>query len=269
MKGRRDVRVEDASRWVFNRVAAGYAARPPYPAALIDRIAEFATEGARVADLGAGIGHVAIPLAERGIDVTAVEPADAMLAELRAAAHLRGVRLRALHAAAEALPFADASIDLVVISDALHFMNAELASREVARILAPDGALAVVMVALADTEFMRDLRQLVENASQRRARTGAPALKQLAAITRIPLTLVTTIHDETRVDHDGLERILRSLSFIGPAMNAERFTSLRTRLRALSSEPVFARTLTLHAGRRVTGLSRRARPASVRRRGRS
>ena len=39
-----------------------YDARPAYPNGLIDALAELA-RGRRVADLGAGIGHVALPLA--------------------------------------------------------------------------------------------------------------------------------------------------------------------------------------------------------------
>ena len=41
-------------------------------------------EGARVLDIGAGTGRVAIPLAVRGCRVAAVEPASGMLAQLRA-----------------------------------------------------------------------------------------------------------------------------------------------------------------------------------------
>ncbi|HVU51011.1 MAG TPA: methyltransferase type 11, partial [Polyangia bacterium] len=71
--GRRKVRLEDASRWVFNRMAEVYDARPPYPTALVDALSALAPAGAPVADLGAGTGHLALPLAARGLDVTAIE----------------------------------------------------------------------------------------------------------------------------------------------------------------------------------------------------
>jgi hypothetical protein len=65
--GRRKVGLEEQSRWVFNRMAAFYPARPAYPAELVDALAELAgPAGSRIGDLGAGVGHLALPLAGRG-----------------------------------------------------------------------------------------------------------------------------------------------------------------------------------------------------------
>ena len=72
--GRRKASLADASAWVFNRMADVYDARPAYPVELVEAIRELAGQGAaRVADLGAGIGHVALPLAALGCEVSAVE----------------------------------------------------------------------------------------------------------------------------------------------------------------------------------------------------
>ncbi|MEO3829215.1 methyltransferase domain-containing protein [Actinomadura sp. B10D3] len=71
----------------FDIAAVEYAAsRPSYPAALFDSIEEFAgcrLAGARVADVGAGTGIASVLLRERGADVIAVEPGEAMAGELR------------------------------------------------------------------------------------------------------------------------------------------------------------------------------------------
>ena len=97
--GRRGASPADARRWVFNRLAEDYRQRPGYPAPLVARLLSLAGgPGARVADLGAGTGQLALPLAALGAEVHAVEPARAML-DVLAAARAPGVT--AVHAAAE------------------------------------------------------------------------------------------------------------------------------------------------------------------------
>lgn len=206
--------------------------------------------GRRVADLGAGIGHVALPMAERGFDVIAVEPAQAMLERLRMEARGRRLKVRAMHATAEALPLADASLDLALVADALHFLDAELIAREIARVLAPKGALAIVTCELGKTPFMQSLVELIEAAVPRRPRNLDQNLVQVAAITGIRFAHARLFHDETPVDGGTLERILRSISFIGQAMNPARFAAFRARVHALPGRPTWARTFTLRAGRR-------------------
>ena len=250
--GRRKVSLDQPARWVFNRMAEFYAARPPYPAALVDALVELAgPAGSRVGDLGAGIGSLALPLAARGFDVVAIEAAQAMLERLRAAATERGIALRALHAAAEELPLEPACLDLVVVSDALHFLDTELTARQIARVLAPAGALALVTCHFGDTPYMRDVVRLIEEAVPRRPRALTQSIVHLSALSGVPLTNERRFHDETPIDHATLERILRSISFIGPAMNPARFAAFRARVHALPVAPVWARTFVLRSGHRA------------------
>jgi len=249
--GRRKIRLEDTSAWVFNRMADVYDARPAYPVALLDALAALAGSAlARVVDVGAGIGHLALPLAARGFDVTAVEPALSMLERLRARANERGLALQALHATAEALPLADRMYELVIIADALHFLDAERTALEVGRVLAPNGALALITCELADTPFMRGVVQSMEEAAPRRPRDLAASMAQVSAVASVAFDLDRSFHDETPVDPETLERILRSISFIGPAMNVERFEAFRARIHALPGERVWARRFRLRAGRK-------------------
>ncbi len=251
---RRKVSISDASRWVFNRMADVYDARPAYPSPLVDAIAKLAgSVGKRIGDLGAGIGHLAIPLAERGFEVTAVEPAYLMLERLNAIAVARGLQLRGLHAAAEALPLEAHSLDAVLIADALHFIDTELAAREIARVLIPHGALVVITCELGDTPFMREVTRVMQEAAQRKPRQMGSRSAQLAGVAKIPLSDELVFLDETPVTHTELERILASISFIGPAMNPERTAAFRARVHALTADypAVWARKFTLQWGKRL------------------
>lgn len=248
--GRRKIALDDQDRWVFNRMADAYPARPAYPAALIDWLAELAA-GGTVIDVGAGVGHVALPLAERGLEVVAVEPALAMLERLREAARERGLSIHTEHATAEALPLPDRSAALIVIADALHFVDAELTAKEIARVLAPRGALAIVTCELGATPFMRALERVMAESAPRRPRRVDAALAQMMSLARVRPMPPQRFEDQTPVDEETLEAILRSISFIGPAMSAERFAAFRERVYALPGPRVWARAFTLHAARRA------------------
>lgn len=68
--------------WNYSSLARPYLNRPDYAPRGIDRMLEIAgvTAGAMACDIGAGVGHLTIPLLERGLTVDAVEPNDAMRA---------------------------------------------------------------------------------------------------------------------------------------------------------------------------------------------
>lgn len=111
--------------------------RPDYAQAAV-RWALAGAPGARVLDLGAGTGKLTATLLELGVEVVAVEPDSAMLAELRHT--LPGVR--ALAGSAEAIPLPDASVDAVLAGNAMHWFDMDVAGPEIARVLAPGGVLA-------------------------------------------------------------------------------------------------------------------------------
>ncbi|HMA91338.1 MAG TPA: class I SAM-dependent methyltransferase [Polyangiaceae bacterium] len=246
---RRNVRVDDPSRWIFNRMADVYDARPAYPAPLIDTVVELAAPlGRRVLDLGAGIGHLALPLAERGLDVVAIEPAQAMLERLRERVRTSGIGLRAIHATAEQLPFDGPNFDLAIIADAMHFLDAELVAAELRRVLVPRGVLAIVSCEPTMTPFMQSVWELIHATSDRRTRNVEQAILRLAVRANVRLSISRRFQDETEVDLPTLERILRSVSFVGPAFGAERMATLCAGLRDISHAPAWARTFTLRAG---------------------
>lgn len=68
--------------WDYTRLAKAYVDRPDYSAAAIDAVLAIAKPGkARVADLGAGAGHLTKELAARGLTILAMEPNPNMRAE--------------------------------------------------------------------------------------------------------------------------------------------------------------------------------------------
>ncbi len=114
------------------------AGRPEYPAEAVAWMLE-GTEGT-VLDLGAGTGKLTRGVLALGREAIAVDPDAAMLARLTAA--LPGVRAEV--GSAEEIPLPDASVGAVVVGQAWHWVDVERASREVARVLAPGGALGLV-----------------------------------------------------------------------------------------------------------------------------
>lgn len=115
-------------------------ARPGYPR----EAAEWLTPGpgCRVLDLAAGTGKLTESLLELelDLDVVAVEPSDAMRAELLDA--VPGVR--ALAGTADAIPLPDGDRDGVVVAQAWHWFDPATALPEIARVLRPGGRLGVV-----------------------------------------------------------------------------------------------------------------------------
>ncbi len=104
--------------------------------------------GLDVLDLGCGGGFMAEPLARRGAAVIGVDPCPQAVAA--AARHARGTGLDIDYrvGAGEALPLADAAVDVVVCVDVLeHVDDIDAVLAEVARVLRPGGLLLFDTVA--------------------------------------------------------------------------------------------------------------------------
>ncbi|MBX7446769.1 class I SAM-dependent methyltransferase [Mycolicibacterium sp. 3033] len=123
----------------FGAEAAAYErGRPSYPPEAIDWLLP---DGARrVLDLGAGTGKLTTRLAERGLDVVAVDPVPEMLELLTRSLP----DTPALLGTAEEIPLPDDSVDAVLVAQAWHWFDPERAIQEVARVLRPGGRLGLV-----------------------------------------------------------------------------------------------------------------------------
>ncbi len=128
----------------FSLAAEGYARyRPGYPDELFRWLADQAPDRALALDCGTGSGQAAVPLSTYFKRVLAT---DASPAQLRQAARHRAVYYVA--ASAERSPVADASVSLVTVAQAFHWLDHAAMFRELARCLVPGGLFAVWTYAL-------------------------------------------------------------------------------------------------------------------------
>ena len=255
---RRGISVEDERRWVFNRLASDYRARPGYPDALVERLLALAGgAGARIAELGAGTGLLALALAGRGARVHAVEPAAAMLEVLRSSSPPPPALVTPVHASAEETTLPAGAFELVVLADALHWVDAGRAGREVGRLLAPGGVVAVVEPRLAATPFLDALSARIAQANPK-ARPGALPLAGFfeaaagGAAGGSARHVTEPFAHEVLLEPDRLDAVLRSLSLVGPALGPAALQALLDDARALAAAHGGARwrrDLSLHWAR--------------------
>ena len=209
--GTRVVKVDtvDTDEWArrgssFGAVAAAYAEhRPDYPADAVHWCVAptgRGLAGLRVLDLGAGTGKLTAVLAGLGADVTAVEPDESMLAELR-----RQVpSARALPGPAEAIPLADAAVDAVLCGQSMHWFDMSLAVPEIARVLAPGGVLGALWNSDDDRgEWVAGLRDVAKEAgspvlSSRRADAEAFGREQFGTDLFTPTESAEFTHAQAR-----------------------------------------------------------------------
>ncbi|MET0788222.1 MAG: class I SAM-dependent methyltransferase [Cellulomonas sp.] len=114
------------------------ATRPSYPDDAVHW--SVPADAHDVLDLAAGTGKLTERLVALGLRVVAVEPSDAMRAELSAT--LPGVE--AFPGTAEHMDLPDSCVDAVTIAQAWHWVDPPSASAEIARVLRPGGQLAVL-----------------------------------------------------------------------------------------------------------------------------
>jgi len=130
---------DELRRQSFGSIADGYDRFRPGPPAEAVRWA-IPSEAADVLELGAGTGALTRQLVERHRHVRAVEPDDRM----RAVLGQRVPGADVVAGQAEQIPAEDASFDAVIGSSMWHWVDQSRALPEVARVLRPGGAFALL-----------------------------------------------------------------------------------------------------------------------------
>lgn len=148
---------------------------------------------ARALDVGCGAGHLAFAMAPLLAQVTALDPAPAMLDTVASAAAERGLpNIDTRPGQAGALPFADGSFPLVASRySAHHWLDLAAGLADMRRVTAPGGYVLIIDVqapedALADThlqcwELLRDRSHVRDRSdSEWRALFAASGIQLLA-----------------------------------------------------------------------------------------
>jgi len=240
-------------------VQAYLAYRPRFPREIVPFLREHdaLTDGAVIADVGAGTGMLAEIFLEAGHRVLAVEPNTEMLDACRVLA-VRHPALEVVEGSAEATTLPDASVNLIAVGRAMHWFDWPRAHREFQRILRPAG--------------------WVLNASNGHSDSGGPIPNRLSAILRKSRTdsaeadttrdfeerlrgfldtssgQRTTFHHSMKVDFPTLLGYAESLSAI-PRPGERGYDGMVAELRAVFEEYerdgvlVIPLTCNLHLGR--------------------
>lgn len=141
------------TEWDYTALAAAYLKRPDYADALITGLLEktHVSAGDRVCDIGAGAAHLTLQLAARGLDVTAVEPNDAMreqgirrtrYPDHAGLPHTRPLQVQWIEATGEDTGLPGGAFRLVAFGSSFNVTDRPRALRESARLLGEGGWFA-------------------------------------------------------------------------------------------------------------------------------
>jgi SAM-dependent methyltransferase len=194
------------------------AARPTYPRALYDALPGLSGS---VLELGAGTGIATRELERRAGLLVSTDLGPKMLGRL----HERSPRVPVVVSRAEALPFADASFDVVCGAQMWHWVDVARAAPEVVRVLRRGGALALWWNEVsADGLPWWDAQQDRLEAGNPRYSRGYRARDYRSELTPYFDSVEQwTTHWERTLDWPTYERWLRSKSYVQAMDDVEAF----------------------------------------------
>jgi ubiquinone/menaquinone biosynthesis C-methylase UbiE len=137
--------MSEESGLVFDRVAADYdRVRPGYPPELVDSACEIGglVPNSRVVEVGCGTGKLTRALAERGLQVEAIDPGAQLVRIARR--HLGGSAVRFHTSRFEDVDLPAGAFAAVFSATAFHWVDPATGWPKVARLLRPDGILALL-----------------------------------------------------------------------------------------------------------------------------
>lgn len=210
--------------------------RPGYPPGLVTALLEELGDPGTLsaADVGSGTGIFTHLLLERGIAVTGVEP-NVNMRRAAETALQSFENFTSLEGTAESTGIADASMDLVTAAQAFHWFRSARTRAEFARILKPNGRLALVW-------NRRRLAEPFQQAYDALLRAAAPEYLEISHLTLTDEEIgaffeagrmqLRNFDNRQRLDFDGLLGRLRSASYC-PAEDTSDYRELKSGLERL------------------------------------
>jgi ubiquinone/menaquinone biosynthesis C-methylase UbiE len=223
----------------YNKVSNAYErGRPEYTEESVTALTKAlgVRPESRVIDLGAGTGKFTKHLLRVCPQLKAVEPVAAFREKLRDLLSEGSV----LEGSAEILPFADESLDAVVVANAFHWFDAPKALKEIHRVLKPGGGLGLIW--LNDGVFTSDWGKEIDKmiapfesaAPQRETGEWRRAFNETSLFT--PLQESTFKHIRETTPDLVVDRV-GSLSFIAALSESEYVTLLKRIKELVATHP--------------------------------
>ena len=206
----------------FEHTAEDYErGRPGYAEAALDALQ--LPSDAVVLDLAAGTGKLTRQLVPRFARVIAVEPLDGMRAVLERVVP----EAEALSGSADAIPLPDDSVDAVFVGEAFHWFGNAVVLQEIARVLRPQGTLAILFNQV-DGDIEPRLPEAFWEAYRARAIEKPPEQRVSTGLWRTPFPgpfeplIEASYPNPVELDREGVLAQLASWSMIAALPAPER-----------------------------------------------
>lgn len=240
-------------RDTFDRSADLYQqARPDYPDALFDRLMSITglRPGDRVLEIGAGPGKATLPLARRGLQITAIEPGSALAAQARN--NVAGYPVEVVRSRFEDWMGPPGEFAAVIAATSWHWVDPHLRYTMAARALRPAGHLVVwtaqhVFPRDGDS-FFAQLQEVYDAIEGDNDRPSMPAPGELSELTSEidrcgQFDVVAVDHFDWTVDYtaESYINLLRTFSghiAMAPADRERLFSEIRRRVALRTSGSV-------------------------------
>ncbi|HEY8457705.1 MAG TPA: class I SAM-dependent methyltransferase [Actinopolymorphaceae bacterium] len=195
---------------------AGYASGPDHQSAPADNPQP---RPPLIVELAAGTGKLTRSLVEYSRRVVAIEPAAPMLTRL-----VRYVPVATpVQAVAEKIPLASNCADAVVVAQAFHWFDIDVALEEIARILRPHGTLGVVWNQRDESvPWVRELSAVLATVERTQVDQAAELLDKLEWSRHFTPPEYAGFRLWQRLDREGLLHLVSSRSYVASLPPGER-----------------------------------------------